>query len=102
MSSSHQSAQRISNTELETTSKTIYICPECDKKRMRRVIGPCVLGDGTVLPSLERFHCMACGSDFFDPPAMDAIQEFRESQKRKPVRTERANKTSAAIYSSAA
>jgi len=69
---------------------------------MRRVSGPCRLGDGTVVPNLERFHCMACSSDFFDLPAMKAIREFRESQKWKPVRAGRLKKTSATAYSAAA
>jgi hypothetical protein len=99
MSSSHQNAQRINGRALKVTSKTIYICPECDKKMMRRVVGACELGDGTVVPSLERFHCMACGSDFFDPPAMDAIETFRASQKRKLARIRRSKKTGTAVYS---
>jgi DNA-directed RNA polymerase subunit RPC12/RpoP len=87
---------------LKLTSKTIYICIECDKKAMRRVSGPCQLGDGTIVPNLERFHCMACGSDFFDLPAMKAIREFRESQKRKPIRAGRSKKTGATVYSATA
>jgi len=101
MSLSHRNARRTIDADLEVVSKTIYICPECDKKRMRRVVSSCELGEGTVMPSLERFHCMACGSDFFDPPAMDAIQAFRESQKRKPVRASRSKKTGATVYSTA-
>jgi hypothetical protein len=99
MSSSHQNALPINKSSLKLTSKTIYICIECDKKAMRRVTGPCRLGDGTVVPELERFHCMVCGSDFFDLPAMKAIREFRESLKRKPAQTGRSRKTSSAIYS---
>jgi len=101
MSLSHQSAPRISKAALKVTSKTVYICPECDKKMMRRVVGSCELGDGTLMPILERFHCMACGSDFFDPPAMDAIEEFRAAQKRKSSRVLRAKKSNAAVYSTA-
>ena len=69
---------------------------------MRRVVGPCTLGDGVVMPDLERFHCMSCGSDFFDLPAMKAIREFRASQKHKSVRAGRAKESSAAIYSAVA
>lgn len=89
----------INKSSLKLISKTIYICIECDKKAMRRVTGPCRLGDGTVVPNLERFHCMACGSDFFDDPAMKAIREFRESQKRKPARASRSKKAGVALYS---
>jgi transposase-like protein len=99
MFSSHRNAQQIKEAALKAVSKTIYSCPECDKQEMRRVIGPFNLGDGTVMPNLERFHCRACGSDFFDDPAMKAIRAFRESQKRKPARTSRSKKTSSAIYS---
>jgi len=83
MSSFHQNAPPINKSSLKLTAKTIYICIECDKKAMRRVVGPCTLGDGVVMPNLERFHCMVCGSDFFDDPAMKAIRAFREGQKAK-------------------
>jgi transposase-like protein len=99
MSSSHQNAQQIKEAALKAVSKTVYSCPECDKQEMRRVIGPFNLGDGNCMPNLERFHCQACGSDFFDLPAMKAIREFRESLKRKPAQTGRSRKTRSAIYS---
>jgi hypothetical protein len=99
MPSSPQNALPINKSSLKLTSKTVYICIECDKKAMRRVTGPCRLGDGTVVPNLERFHCMACGSDFFDLPAMKAIREFRESQKRKLTQRRRVKKSSAATHS---
>ena len=102
MSSSHQSVLPIDKSSLQLTSKTIYTCIECDKKTMRRVSGPCRLGDGTVVPQLERFHCMACRSDFFDMPAMKAIREFRESQKSKRPAARRTKKSRAAIYSAVA
>jgi transposase-like protein len=102
MSSSLQNAQQIKETALKAVSKTIYSCPECDKQEMRRVIGPFNLGDGSCMPNLERFHCRACGSDFFDDPAMKAIRAFRESQERKLARTSRSKKASAAVYSPAA
>jgi len=102
MSLSHQNSQQIKEAALKAVSRTIYSCPECDKQEMRRVIGPFNLGDGTFMPNLERFHCRACGSDFFDDPAMKAIRAFRESQKRKPIRTGRSKKANAAAYSVAA
>jgi hypothetical protein len=102
MFSSHRNAQQIKETALKAVSKTIYSCPECDKQEMRRVIGPFNLGDGNCMPNLERFHCRACGSDFFDDPAMKTIREFRESQKRKPVRTSHSKKAGVAVYSPAA
>jgi hypothetical protein len=102
MSSSHRSGQRIKETDLEAVSKTTYICPQCGKQRMRQVVGPCEFDDGEIIPNLERMHCFACGSDFFDPAAMDVIERFWESQKRKPARTGRQKKAGTAVYSSAA
>ena len=98
MSSFHQNAQQIKESTLKAVSKTIYSCPECDKQEMRRIIGPFNLGGGDCMPNLERFHCRACGSDFFDDPAMKAIRAFRESQKRKRARTSQSKKARAAAY----
>jgi hypothetical protein len=101
MSSSHRSGQRISEANLKPVLQTSYICPQCGKQKMRRVVGPCEFDDGDIIPHLERMHCFACGSDFFDPAAMDVIERFWASQKRKPARTRRSNKTGMAIYSAA-
>jgi hypothetical protein len=62
---------------------TVMSCPECGKKALRRASGPCELLDGTLIPELERFHCFACGADFFDDAAMGVIEKFRQSQSQK-------------------
>jgi len=102
MSSSHQNGQRINETDLKAISKTRYNCPHCGKQTMQRVAGPCEFDDGDLIPNLERMHCFSCESDFFDPPAMDGIEEFWKSQKQNSTRQRRAKKSSAAIYSVAA
>ncbi len=99
MSSSHRSGQRIKETDLQAVSKTTYVCPQCGKQRMRQVAGPCEFDDGDIIPHLERMHCFACGSDFFDPQAMDVIEEFWKTQKQTSKRIRRAKKSSTAIYS---
>jgi len=102
MSSFHQNGQRIKGTDLKAVSKTNYSCPQCGKQRMQRVIGPCEFDDGDLVPNLERMHCFSCGSDFFDPAAMDVIEAFWKSQKKKSTLQRRPKKSSAAIYSAAA
>jgi hypothetical protein len=99
MSSSRRNVPPISKEELKITSKTIYICPQCGKQKMRRVVGPCEFDDGEIIPKLERFHCFSCDSDFFDPPAMDVIEAFWESQRRKSARSRLAKKLSTPIQS---
>ncbi len=99
MSSSHRNVQQISEANLKPVLQTSYICPQCGKQKMRRVVGPCEFDDGDIIPHLERMHCFACGSDFFDPPAMDVIEAFWKTQKQTSKRTGRAKKSSAAIYS---
>jgi hypothetical protein len=69
---------------------------------MRRIVGPCEFENGDVISNLERMHCFSCGSDFFDPPAMDAIEEFWKAQKSKSVRIRRAKKNRSVFYSTAA
>lgn len=102
MSLSHQNVQQIKEGALKAVSRTIYSCPECDKQAMRRVIGPFNLDDRICMPNLERFHCRACGSDFFDDSAMKAIRAFREVQKPKLARTKRSKKANAIVYGAAA
>lgn len=102
MSSSRQNGQQINEVDLKAVSKPIYNCPQCGKQKMRRVIGPCEFDDGDFIPSLERMHCFACHCDFFDPPAMDVIEEFWEGQKQKPTRQRRVKKSDTATYSAAA
>jgi len=102
MSSFRQNGQRINEADLKPVSKTSYNCPQCGKQKMRRVIGPCEFENGDLIPNLERLYCFACASDFFDPPAMDVIEEFWKVQKQKSMRPQRTKKSSAAIYSAAA
>ncbi len=93
MSLSHRNDQRIKplpprNKSAKTVHwwdelPTVMSCPECGKKAMRRASGPCELLDGTLIPELERFHCFACGADFFDDEAMGVIEKFRQSQSQK-------------------
>jgi hypothetical protein len=68
-------------------------CSECGKKAMRRASGPCELLDGTLIPELERFHCFACGADFFDDEAMGVIEKVRQSQSQKPSQLRRRART---------
>jgi len=104
MSSSHQNDQQINETDLKMVSKTSYNCPQCGKQKMRRVVGPCDFENGDFIPTLERMHCFSCGADFFDPPAMDAIEEFWKTQKLKSVQAQarRSKKTKSTLYSEAA
>jgi len=102
MSLSHPNGQRTNGTALKAVSKKNYICPQCGRQKMQRVVGPCAFDDGDLIPNLERMHCFSCGSDFFDPPAMDVIEEFWKGQKQNSTRQRRAKKSSAAIYSAAA
>lgn len=102
MSSSRQNGQRINDADLRSVSKTGYRCPQCGKQKMRRVIGPCEFENGDFIPTLERMHCFSCGSDFFDPSAMDVIEAFWKSQKQRPTRQRRIKKPGTAVYSAAA
>lgn len=98
MSLSHRNDQRIKPLPPRNKSAkalqwwdelpAVMSCPECGKKAMRRASGPCELLDGTLIPQLERFHCFACGADFFDDEAMGVIEKFRQSpsQKSSPLR----------------
>ena len=93
MSSSRQNAQCTSpmRSSFETTAKSpqwwdtlpaVLNCPECGKKSMRRISGPCQLLDGTLIPELERFQCSSCKANFFDDAAMHTIDSFRHKARR--------------------
>jgi len=64
-------------------------CPECGKKAMRRVNGPCQLLDGILIPELERFQCSSCKANFFDYAAMKIMDKFRESLVQNSARPRR-------------
>ena len=83
MCSSHQKNQLVDLDKLRIISEKNYICPHCGKKTMYRVSGPCKTEDGIFIDDLERFHCISCGSDFFDLPAMKKIRTFREKEKKQ-------------------
>lgn len=102
MPSSRQNGQPINAVDHKLVSKQSYNCPQCGKQKMRRVIGLCEFDNGDFIPNLERMHCFSCGSDFFDPPAMDVIEAFWKSQKQKPTRQRRMKKSGTAVYSAAA
>ena len=46
---------------------------------MIRVKSDCILQDGTKVPNLSRWQCSACQANFFDAPAMEAIEKVRGS-----------------------
>jgi hypothetical protein len=91
MSSFHQSARRTKHSSSSFKEESnwwddlpaVLSCPQCGKKAMRRVSGPCQLLDGTFLPELERFQCSSCKANFFDDKAMKAIDRFRQARRKK-------------------
>ncbi len=72
----------------------VLSCPQCGKKAMRRVGGPCQLLDGTLIPELERFQCSSCKANFFDDKAMKAIDKFRQALRQKSAVASRNRKNS--------
>jgi transposase-like protein len=74
----YQKNPSINFNQLKKMSEQKYICPNCRKQTMYRVLGPCITDDGITIEELERFHCLSCDSDFFDLPAMRKIRKFRE------------------------
>jgi len=80
MCSSPQKNLSINSEPFKKISKRKYTCPSCGKETMYRMLGPCKTGDGIIIEELERFHCLTCGSDFFDLPAMKKIRKFREKK----------------------
>lgn len=87
MCSFHQKNPSNNMKKLHIISDNIYVCPDCEKKAMQRVSGYCRMGDGIIMDNLERFHCLNCGSDFFDLSAMKTIRKFREKQEVKVMET---------------
>jgi predicted RNA-binding Zn-ribbon protein involved in translation (DUF1610 family) len=78
---SHQKNLSVNLEQLKKISERKYTCPSCGKETMYRVLGPCKTGDGITIDELERFHCLTCGSDFFDLPAMKKIRKSREKKE---------------------
>jgi len=52
------------------------------------------LHDGVIMPKLDRLECQSCKANFFDPYAMDEIEEFR---KRQPLKKSSAQRTKRAV-----
>lgn len=69
-------------------------CPDCGEKALIRVKKSHRLHDGVVIPKLDYLQCQACKANFFDPYAMDAIEEFR---KRQPLKKSLAQRTKRAV-----
>jgi len=87
MCSFHPKNPLVDLEKLKIISDKLYICPHCGKEQMHRVLGPCKTDDGIIVNDLERFYCMACGSDFFDLPAIKKIRRFREKQEKQVMET---------------
>jgi hypothetical protein len=54
------------------------------------------LHDGIVIPKLDYLQCQSCKANFFDPYALDAIEEFRKRQPLKKAGTRKPKKMAAA------
>jgi len=83
MFSSHQNGRPTNTGRRFVPPPSGWKCPECGEKALIRVKKSHRLHDGVVMPKLDRLECQSCKANFFDPYAMDAIEEFR---KRQPLK----------------
>jgi predicted RNA-binding Zn-ribbon protein involved in translation (DUF1610 family) len=83
MSSSRQNGRPTNRGRRFVPPASGWKCPECGEQALIRVKKSYRLHDGVVIPKLDRLQCQSCKSNFFDPYALDAIEEFRKSHPYK-------------------
>jgi len=96
MSSSHRNGRPTNRGRRFVPPPAGWKCPECGEKALIRVKKSHRLYDGVVIPKLDRLQCQACKASFFDPYAMDAIEEFRKRQPLKKATAQRTKRVVAA------
>jgi len=94
MSLSHRNGRPTNRGRRLIPPASGWECPECGAQALIRVKKSYRLYDGAVIPKLDRLQCQSCKANFFDPHALDAIEEFR---KRQPLKKATAQRTKRAV-----